>query len=165
MVFKLGDAVVHPVHGVGQIVCVSEKQFTGVGAREYFEISTDKATVWIPVDASETSGLRRLTPKPDLAGYRTVLKSKPISLDKDHSKRRLDLSGRLKQGSFQALCEMVRDLTARSWSRPLGGSDAVLLRKTHDLLCQEWAAASGVTVGQAAQEVDTALLEAKRAYA
>jgi hypothetical protein len=33
------------------------------------------------------------------------------------------------------------------------------------MLCQEWAAAEGATLAQATQEIDTMLLEAKRAYA
>jgi RNA polymerase-interacting CarD/CdnL/TRCF family regulator len=60
---------------------------------------------------------------------------------------------------------MVRDLTAHGWRKPLGSADAGLLRKTHEMLCQEWAAVEGATIAQATQEVDTMLLEAKRAYA
>jgi CarD family transcriptional regulator len=165
MIMKVGDAVVHPIYGVGQIVRLEKRQFTGTEGRPYFEISTEKTTVWLPVETCESLGLRRLTIRADLAAYRSVLKSRPTSLDKDHAKRRRELTESLNQGSFQALCEMVRDLTARGWRRPLGESDARLLRKTHDLLCQEWAAADGASVARATQEVDTMLLEAKREYA
>ena len=165
MILKVGDTVVHPIYGVGQIVRLEKRQFTGTGGRQYFEISTEKTTVWVPVETCEALGLRRLTAKSDLATYRSVLKSRPISLDKDHSKRRRELTECLKQGSFQALCEMVRDLTALGWRRPLGETDTRLLRKTHESLCQEWAAVDGASVARATQEVDTMLLEAKRAYA
>jgi RNA polymerase-interacting CarD/CdnL/TRCF family regulator len=165
MLLNAGDTVVHPVYGVGHIVRLARRQFTGPEVRQYFEISTEKTTVWVPVETCEAIGLRRLTTKIDLAEYRGVLKSRPISLNKDHSKRRRELAECLKQGSFQALCETVRDLTARGWRKPLGESDARLLRKTHELLCQEWAAADGASIAHATQEVDTMLLEAKRAYA
>jgi RNA polymerase-interacting CarD/CdnL/TRCF family regulator len=165
MTLKVGDAVVHPVYGVGQIVRLAQRQFTGSEVRQYFEISTEKTTVWVPVETWEAIGLRRLTAKADLAGYRHVLKSRPLVLDKAHSRRRLELVERLKQGSFQALCETVRDLTARGWHKPLAGADAGLLRKTHEMLCQEWAAADGANLAQATQEINTMLLEAKRAYA
>jgi CarD family transcriptional regulator len=162
---KAGDTVVHPIYGVGQIIRLDQRQFTGTEIRQYFEVSTQKTTVWVPVETSETIGLRRLTTKIDLAGYRSVLKGRPASLNKDHSRRRRELIESLKQGSFQALCEMVRDLTAHGWRKPLGSTDSSLLRKTHEMLCQEWAAADGATVAHATQEVDTMLLEAKRAYA
>jgi len=164
MQFKVGDAVVHPVYGVGQVVRLDTKRFTGSEARQYYQVSTQKTTIWVPVETYEAIGLRRLTNKPDLAVYRDLLSGRPDSLDKAHSKRRLELAERMKQGSFQALCEMVRDLTARSWSKPLGSADAVSLRKARDLLCQEWAASNGVSIAEAVQEVEALLLEGKRAH-
>ncbi len=165
MMFKVGDAVVHPIYGVGQIMRLDKKQLAGAETRQYFEINTAKTTVWVPIESCETIGLRHLTTKPDLAECRAILKSRPVSLDKDHAKRRVELAERLKQGSFQALCEMVRDLTARSWTKPLGSADSSMLRKTYELLCQEWAAADGASLAQATQEVNIMLLEAKREYA
>ncbi|MBM3128098.1 MAG: hypothetical protein FJ009_05600 [Chloroflexi bacterium] len=165
MMFKVGDAVVHPIYGVGQIIRLDQKQFTGTELRQYFQVSTEKTMVWVPVETSETIGLRRLTTRVDLAQYRSILKSRPASLNKDHSRRRRALTESLKQGSFQALCEMVRDLTAHGWRKPLGSADATLLRKTHEMLCQEWAASDGATIAHATQEIDRMLLEAKRAYA
>ncbi len=164
MEFKIGDSVVHPVYGVGRIVRMNKQRFTGAEARLYYEVSTLKTTVWVPAETYESIGLRRLTAKLDLNACRDLLKSRPLPLDKDHAKRRLELIERMKGGSFQALCEMVRDLTARGWSKPLGGADAASLRKAHEHLCEEWAAAEGVTVAQAVEEVDALLLQARRAY-
>lgn len=165
MDFKVGDSVVHPIYGVGRIVRMDKKRFTGTKARLYYEVSTQKTTVWVPTETHEAIGLRRLTTKLDLTACRNLLKGRPASLDKDHAKRRLELIERMKRGSFRALCEMVRDLTARGWHRPLGGADTASLRKAHDLLCQEWAAADGVSITQASEEVDALLSEARRAYA
>ncbi|MDE3089757.1 MAG: hypothetical protein KGJ80_10305 [Chloroflexota bacterium] len=165
MEFKVGDAVVHPVYGVGRIVRMDKKRFTGTEARLYYEVSTVKTTVWVPAETHEAIGLRRLTAKFDLTTFRAMLKSRPVSLDKDHARRRLELAERMKQGSFRALCEMVRDLTARGWNKPLGAADAQSLRKAHDHLCQEWASVESVPIAEATAEVDALLLEARRAYA
>ncbi|MEW5717631.1 MAG: CarD family transcriptional regulator [Chloroflexota bacterium] len=165
MSMKVGDTVVHPIYGVGEIVGLEERQFASAEVRRYFQVSTGKTMVWVPVETCEVVGLRHLIAKADLAAYRNVLKSRPLSLDKDHAKRRRELAESLRRGSFQAMCELVRDLTARGWRRPLGESDARLLRKTHETLCQEWAAADSASIARATQEVDTMLLEAKRAYA
>ncbi len=164
MELKVGDSVVHPVYGVGRIVRLDKRKFTGTQARLYYEVSTAKTTVWVPAETYEAIGLRRLTKELDLTEYRNLLKSRPLSLDKDHARRRLELAERMKQGSFQALCEMVRDLTARGWNKPLGGVDAASLRKAHDHLCQEWAGAKSVSIEEATQEVDALLLEGRRAY-
>ena len=164
MRFQVGDTVFHPVHGVGHIVAVAEKQFVGEKVSLYYEITTEKSTVWVPVEAHVAIGLRRVTVKGDLARYRTLLKSRPASLVDDHGKRHLHIAGCLKEGSLQLVCEVVRDLTSRAWRKPLTQADTVALRKAREELHQEWATADGVSIAEAAREVDALLLKARQAY-
>lgn len=164
MLFQVDELVVHPAHGVGRIVGLVTKRFTGAEAHLYYEFAAGRSTVWVPVEASAASGLRRLTPKDELARYRGVLRSRPISLTPDHRQRRQDLLSHLKVGLFQNLCEVVRDLTARGWLKPLSEMDSSTLRKTRDDLCQEWAAADGVSVLEAVKEVDALLFEGRQTF-
>jgi len=82
----------------------------------------------------------------------------------DHRQRHLELASRLRPGLFQNLCEVVRDLSARGWDKPLNEKDSVAFRKTRDDLCQEWAATTGVTVTEAADEIAALLREGRLAY-
>lgn len=157
MQFHVGEAVFHPVYGVGRIVTLSQQQFTGNTARLYYEINTGKSTVWVPVDAQEKVGLRRLTNKRDLERYRNILKSRPVALDSHPGKRQIELAGRFKQGSLEVLCEIVRDLTAQAAHKPLASADANALKKAREALEQEWAAADGVSVATASREIEALL--------
>lgn len=161
MELQVGDSVVHPIYGVGHIVHVGNRRFTGTEARLYYQVLTDNTTVWIPAESFEKIGMRQLPSKRDLASYRTLLKTCPVSFDANHSKRRIEVAERLKLGSFKSLCEMVRDLSARGWAKPLGTADAVSLRRAHERLCREWAAADGALVAEATKEIDDLLLDAK----
>lgn len=163
MSFKVGDRVVHPTYGVGSIVRLETKQLGEQAAHVYYEIATPKSTIWVPVDAHPT-GLRPITAKSNLVRYRRLLKSRPEPLNHNHQERHLELSERLKQGSFQAKCEIVRDLTAQSWHKRLSEADATLLRLAREGLCQEWAAVEGVSVFEASQEIEGLLGEAKQAH-
>jgi CarD family transcriptional regulator len=165
MEFQVGDLVFHPVHGVGHIVGIAKKEFVQDRAQVYYEITTSKSTVWMPIDASHTIGLRRITAKRDLGRYRTVLKSRPARLDNDHGKRRLYLLNQLKEGSLRIVCEVVRDLTARGWRNRLTQMDTSILRKAREELDQEWAAAAGVSLEDATQEIDNLLQDGQRRYA
>lgn len=162
MSYKVGDRVVHPAHGVGSIVGFAERGFDGQAERLYYEISILAGTVWVPVDGPQATRLRPLTARRDLSRYRNLLKSPPESLDQDNRKRQMELSDRLRQGSFKVLCEMVRDLTARARQKPLNQADSTWLRRAREGLCQEWAAAEGITIEQASQEIDALLREAKQ---
>ena len=57
------------------------------------------------------------------------------------------------------MCEVVRDLTLSSWQKPLGRSDADILKKTRKKLLQEWANAANVSIAEATDEINTLLLE------
>jgi RNA polymerase-interacting CarD/CdnL/TRCF family regulator len=157
MQFKIGDLIVLPGYGIGHLVGIEEKSFSEQGTRLYYKIALPKHTIWIPVEAYEVSGLRLVTVRSDLDHYRNLLKSPPVPLEKNHHRRHLELVSRLKQGSFQIICEVVRDLTAWGWRKPLGQADTALLQKARDSLYREWATAAGVSTIEAIKEVDSLL--------
>ncbi len=164
MEFKAGDSVVHPTYGVGQIVRLEERQLAEDEPRLYYVIVADKSTVWVPVNADPVAPLRKVTSKHEMERYRNLLKSNPMSLEKDPSKRRLEIATRLRRGSFQSLCEVVRDLTAVGWYGRINEGDAAFLLKARDNLSREWAAAAGMSVSKAIQEVDALLLAGREAH-
>jgi CarD family transcriptional regulator len=166
MAYKIDDRVVHPTYGVGRVVALVSKRFEAE-ERQFYEVSIDRSTVWVPVDDSGNgngNGLRPLTPKSDLNRYRRLLQSSPKPLTQDPRQRKLDLADRLKLGTFQAMCEAVRDITARGWLKPLSEADTAMLRKAREGLCQEWAASSDVSVVQATAEVNALLQAARQAH-
>ena len=154
MRFKVGDSVVHPSHGVGRVVGLEVQNFMAAEGQLFYEITTSKSTVWVPVDANPEGGLRRLSSKQELAHCRRLLQKPPTTLEPDHRKRQLELAARLRTGSFQTLCEVVRDLTARGRIKPLNEADSAALRRARTSMLQEWAAAEGITVAEAAAQVD-----------
>ena len=118
----------------------------------------------MPVDENNTAGLRAVTPKKDLDRYRAVLKSPPGALERDRHKRRTLINERTRQGSFQSLCEAVRDLSAQSWKRPLSDADLTLLQRLSHSLYREWAASANVSLPDATAEVQALLQEAKQIH-
>jgi len=164
MRFRANDWLVHPQHGVGRVINVETRQFGRGTEEEYYEIAIPTGTVWVPVEDHPT-GLRKLTAKADLTKYRNVLRGRPMPLDADPKQRRLDLAERSRESSFQARCEVVRDLTAHGWDKPLNESSGNLLRNARLVLCAEWAAAEGLSLADAACEIEALLREGKEAYA
>jgi len=164
MPFKAGDSIVHPAYGVGSIVRVEEKRLVEDQPRWYYVVVVDKSTLWVPVDENNAAGLRVVTPKKELDRYRAVLRGRPGALERDHNKRRTLIHERVKLGSFQNLCEAVRDLSAQSWKRPLSEADLTLLQRLSHSLYREWAVSAGVSLPDATAEVQALLQEAKQAY-
>jgi CarD family transcriptional regulator len=164
MQFNVGAFIVHPTYGVGEIVKIEEKRFTGKGTSLYYKITLSNRTLWIPVESEIATGLRLVTARSELEKYRNLLKSPPATLNTNYQKRHLELVGRLNQGSFRALCEVVRDLTARGWRKPLGQQDATTLKKTRQSLVEEWATSAGISRSEAVQEVEALLQTTQQAF-
>ncbi len=164
MQFKVGDYVVHPTYGVGNVVRLEERQLAEQTKRLYYVLAADKSTIWVPVDAAGPTALRRLTPRQDLDRYRELLQSRPTPLSKDHRERRLEITEHLKGGTFQALCEAVRDLAALGWRKSLSEADATLLNRIRESLYREWAASGSTSIEEATAEVDKLLSKARQTY-
>ena len=164
MPFDVDDRVVYPALGIGRIVGLVTRSFKEAESRLYYEVSGERSTVWVQVDEKSARGLRRLTRQDELAHYGGVLGGRPARLDQDHRQRQLNLRSQLKLGTMQGLCEMVRDLSARCWVKPLNETDSLALRRSREALCEEWAAAEGVSIGQATGELTALLLEGRHKY-
>jgi len=160
MLFKIGDRVVHPQYGVGQVVKLDQREFEPGVMRRYYEISIPNSTVWVPLDLP-TSGLRKLTVRSEIVRCRKILVSHPSPLTEDARARQADLSARLKRGTISAHCEVVRDLYAYGEHKSLYGTIAAFFRVAQDVLCQEWALVEGITLSEAVQEI-AFLLEKSR---
>jgi len=148
MKFAIGDKVVHPQHGVGFVAGLEEKQFEPNAARMYYVVSIPDTTLWVPVDLF-TSGLRKLGLKSELEECRQVLQAAPQALNAGR-----ELLSRIKQGKIIAQCEVVRDLMAFGWKKPLYGPLADFQRMVMDVLCQEWAAVNSVSQADALYEIN-----------
>lgn len=162
--FKVGDRVMHASHGSGQIVAIEEKRLSGRESRLFYVVSIDKSTVWVPVDSEGASSLRRLASNSDLTHCRLLLKGRPARLNANWQQRGRDRTNSLRGGSFEDRCEVVRDLTAHGWPKPLRESDARALRRIQEAVCYEWAAAKGVAPLEASREIAALLLESSRMY-
>jgi CarD family transcriptional regulator len=163
MQFEIDDTVVHPAYGIGEVIDIEEKKFNQQGTKQYYKVKLPRRTLWLPVETQETSGLRLITAKSQLDQYRVLLKSPPMPLEQNHHRRHLELTDRLKEGTFQVLCEVVRDLSAWGWEKPLGPTDASILQKIRQNLAEEWATAAGISTPEATKEINALLQVAQKA--
>lgn len=161
MTFKVGETVIHPQHGVGQVVNFENREFEPGVIRNYYEVSIQGgSTIWVPRDLP-SFGLRKPAPRSEIDRCRQILVSRPSPLIDDARSRQSNLTERLRQGTIRVQCEVVRDLYAFGEHKSLYGSIAGFFRQTQRVLCEEWALVERVTLVEAVHEV-TSLLEKSR---
>lgn len=157
MSFRVGQAVVYPTFGLGRIAAIVTKTDLDGQSQAFYEVRGEFSTLWVPVSEAAERGLRRVATQAELAPYRSLLQSQPADLSMDARLRQREIQARLRRGTLQDWCEVVRDLNALGSRSALGEYDVVELRKSRNWLNQEWAVAAGMSTAQAAAEIDRLL--------
>lgn len=157
MNFNIGDRVVHKNFGVGIVISIEGMRLSGSESHLFYRVKFPKTTVWVPVRHQPEGGLRPITPKSQLYRYRAVLKSSPVSLGRDFRKRHRELEMRMDRGTFQGLCEVIRDLKALNTEKTLNDYERTLYRQSREALILEWSMTSGLSQSEAIGEIDGCL--------
>jgi RNA polymerase-interacting CarD/CdnL/TRCF family regulator len=165
MEFQVGTIVVHPNYGLGKVVGVEMIEYMGAKARPYYNVMLENGNIWMPADRSDEVRIRPVTSVEFLELYRQILSSEPNHLQEDHHKRNSENKTRLKNPSFQGLCEILRDLTAFGWKKKLNDYDTSILHRAMTALAQEWSASAGITVNDAQNEINGLLIRGKDQFA
>lgn len=160
--FKIGDAIIHPIRGAGIIVDLIKRQWHG-DDKMYYKVellSHPDTNLMIPTGRAQTLGLRRVISKSKLKKVWRVLCSAPKELPSDHKARYEILSDRLHTGDALQVAGMVRDMTGRQHQK--GKLTTVGKRKYEagiNILAGEIAAVQGVDVSQAEAQIREKLTE------
>jgi CarD family transcriptional regulator len=136
--YHVGDTVIHPVHGVGVITRLDEMK-QGEQSHLYYVLATpDKVTVWVPVDTAAQYGMRPVVSASGFEVASGILSSAAQPLKEQAYERQVEIRERFNQGTLEAICSIVRDLTVRHSSQRLNDSDARMLKRSRKLLLHEW---------------------------
>jgi CarD family transcriptional regulator len=153
--FGIGDRVVHPHHGAGEVVNRRRRRILG-SERDYLEIELDHASlrILVPSDATAAVGLRPVIGRHRLRGIVEVLESKPNATDASWSARQKHYRARLKGGDVLELAAVIRDLAVRAAGSELSTSERELYERSRRVLASELRYALGVDAERASAYID-----------
>ena len=144
MQFSVGDKVVHPGYGPGQIRDIVSREFVGE-AKSYYviDVPNQGLILHVPVLRAGESGIR---PAMNRAAFRQVLstlRSGPSRLPDDFRERQAQIDADIKTGEVLSLATVVRDLTWHKERAHLTRKDSDLLKQGQERLAAEMALVSG----------------------
>lgn len=152
MKFQEGDTVMHWTHGLGQILCLEERDLFGAKAL-YYAVKIRDLTVWVPSDAELKHRLRPPTSKSGFKELLAILSDPGEPLPDDRQERRTGLLVLLRDGSTRSLCRIIAGLHAYRKVRPLNESDQSILKQSQGALLGEWGFVLSMTPAQAELEL------------
>jgi len=159
MDFQLGDPVIHWTYGLGKVVRIEERKFSGEKTL-YYVVQIRDLTVWVPADAQLMSRLRSPTTKRGFSKLFTILSEPGESLSDDRLERKTQLVEVLKGGRAESVCRVIRDLSFYQHRKPLNENDKLVLKQALDLLLSEWGFSLSVPLAQAQVELNGLLMKA-----
>jgi CarD family transcriptional regulator len=139
LMFKVGDKVVYPAHGVGEIEAIKSQVILGTEKKFYtLRILDSDMKIMIPIDHIQSVGLRRVIDKHMVAKVYKVLREKRVRVDQQTWNRRYrEYTEKIKTGSVLEIAKVLRDLFVLKADKELSFGERKMLDTARNLLVKE----------------------------
>ena len=136
--FELGDNVVYPHHGAGQIEAKEIKEIFGE-RREYLTIKIlhNDMTVMVPTENAALAGLRRVIDEETVVKVLNVLRDEVSEMPKNWNRRFKHNRDKIKTGDIYELAEVVRNLALRENEKGLSSGEKQMYTRAKKILASE----------------------------
>lgn len=153
--FNLGDHVVCPGHGVGQVCSVETKEMNGELKSFYIiKVISNGMKVMIPVDSKE--GVRSLIPSSEISGVFELLKDQNVKVDMSTwNRRHREYTLKVKTGSLLEIADVLRQLLLLKTTKKLSFGERKMLDQCKDLIVTEIALSTGAPEGSISEKIDS----------
>ncbi len=158
--FVIGDSVVYPHHGAGQVVRKELKEVLGE-RREYLTIKIlhNDMTVMVPTANAARAGLRRVIDEDTVKKVLAVLQDECSEMPKNWNRRFKHNRDKIKTGDIYELAEVVRNLAIREAEKGLSTGEKQMFSRARKILASELMYALEMTAEQVEDHLDSLLLD------
>ena len=156
--FKIGDTVVYPKHGVGEIINLEIMEISNIKTKFYVvKMEQAKLTIRVPLDKQREVGLRKISSKKIIAEVFDTLKLKPKIRRIMWSRRAQEYDAKIFSGDPLKIGEVVRDLFRKNSQPEQSYSERQMFQVELERLAREVAAVEKTDYFQATEKIETTL--------
>ena len=136
--FEIGDNVVYPHHGAGQVIKKEQKEILGE-VRQYLTIKIlhNDMTVMVPCENAGKAGLRRVIDEATVKKVLGVLSDECSEMPKNWNRRFKHNRDKIKTGDIMELAEVVRNLAIREQDKGLSTGEKQMYTRAKKILASE----------------------------
>ncbi len=136
--YTVGEKVVHPLHGAGEIAEIVGERVNGVMEQYYvFTAPLSGLTLKIPVANSGVVGLRRPVSRQQLSQLLSSLREMEENAADNWNHRYRENMERIKSGEVAQVARVVKSLMHRDARRGLSTVERKMLRSAKQILLSE----------------------------
>ena len=156
--FDIGETVVYPKHGVGEITSIESMEVSSIKTKFYVvKMEQAKLTIRVPLDKQEEVGLRKISSKKTITNVFDILKLKPKIRRIMWSRRAQEYEAKMFSGDPVKIGEVVRDLFRKNSQPEQSYSERQMFQVALERLAREVAAVEKTDYFQATEKIETTL--------
>ena len=156
--FKIGETVVYPKHGVGEIIKVESMEIASIKTQFYVvKMEQSKLTIRVPLDKQKEVGLRKISSKKIIEEVFNILKLKPKIRRIMWSRRAQEYDGKIFSGDPIKIAEVVRDLFRKNNQPEQSYSERQMFQIALERLAREVAAVEKTDYFQSTEKIENIL--------
>ncbi len=159
--FNVGEKVVYPSHGVGEITAEETQVIAGVEMKLYvITFDQDKMILRVPTSRAIKTGLRHLCSSDEFKTVMNNLKGRAKAVKGMWSKRAQEYENKINSGDVIAIAEVLKDLHKNIEDPDRSYSERLIYDAALDRLSQEYSAAARIEKDEACNLIIDALNQA-----
>ena len=152
--FKIGEVVVYPKHGVGEITRIEQMEIASIKTKFYVvKMEQSKLTIRVPLDKQEEVGLRKISSKKIIDDVFEVLKLKPKIRRIMWSRRAQEYETKIFSGEPIKIAEVVRDLFRKNSQAEQSYSERQMFQVAFERYTREFAISSNMKFEEASSKI------------
>ena len=160
LAFSVGDFVVYPTHGVGEVIDVATEEIAGFDLKLFvINFAAEKMTLRVPIGKTEDSGLRKVSSKEKMATATNTLKGRARAKRTMWSRRAQEYEAKINSGDPISIAEVVRDLHRAPDQPDQSYSERQMYEAAINRLSNELAIVEKIDPETAAERLQTLLIK------
>ena len=156
--FKIGEIVVYPKHGVGEIARLETMKLSNIKTEFYVvKMEQAKLTIRVPLEKQQQVGLRKISSKKKIEEVYNILKLKPKKRRIMWSRRAQEYESKIYSGDPIKIAEVIRDLFRKNNQPEQSYSERQMFQIALERLAREVAAVEKTDYFQTTEKIENTL--------
>jgi CarD family transcriptional regulator len=161
--FKPGEFVVYPAHGVGQIITIEEQEVAGFKLELYvISFIKDKMILKVPTPKAASVGMRKLADAAAVKAALDTLAGRARVKRTMWSRRAQEYEAKINSGDLNAIAEVVRDLYRSDTQPEQSYSERQLYEAALDRMTREIVVVQRLTETESLKVIEAQLQKGPR---
>lgn len=157
--FNIGDKIVYPMHGAGEIVAIEEREILGDVHKYYImRLPINDLKVMVPVKNAKEIGVRDISDADTMEEVLKNLSSEEIiSMPKNWNRRYRYNLDKIKSGDLMEIADVVRSLESLDREKSLSTGERKILNEAKQIIVSEMVLVFEKNVEEVTKLIDDAI--------